>query len=162
MPNIDDEIRRRVDAFVADLRTLINRAALETVSRALGAVAAGPEARPAPARPAPARRAARKRPPVRTAIAKPAVAKPAAARATPAPAPAGERPKGAKRPKAELARVQARLLGHIEAKPGQRIEQISAELRLPTKDLCLPARKLAAEGSILSRGVKRATTYWPR
>jgi len=37
MPSIDDEIRSKTDAFVSNLTVLIRRAALESVSAALGA-----------------------------------------------------------------------------------------------------------------------------
>lgn len=75
---------------------------------------------------------------------------------------ASRRPKGAKRSPAQLANLQQRLLGHIKANPGQRIEQIGAALHVPTKELALPAKKLLADKAIRTRGQKRATAYFPK
>ena len=53
MPNIDTEIRAVVDSFVEQLRTLIRRAALESVQDALGdrgAAPRGPKPKNAPSR----------------------------------------------------------------------------------------------------------------
>ena len=40
MPNIDDEIRSKTEAFARELTVLVRRAALESVSAALGSSAA--------------------------------------------------------------------------------------------------------------------------
>lgn len=73
----------------------------------------------------------------------------------------GRRPKGAKRPKAEIAEMQERVHAHIKANPGQRIEQINKVLGTRTSDLTLPLKKLIADGSITTKGARRATTYLP-
>ncbi len=57
MANLDQEIRARVDAFVAEISELIRRAALETVKQALGGAG---EARVTPRIAAPRRKAAAK------------------------------------------------------------------------------------------------------
>lgn len=71
------------------------------------------------------------------------------------------RSKGAKRPKSEIAEIQARVLDHIKSNPGQRIEQINKVLGTRTSDLTLPLKKLIADGSITTKGARRATTYLP-
>jgi hypothetical protein len=76
------------------------------------------------------------------------------------PAGAG-RVKGAKRPPAELVKLQERVHEFIASNPGLRIEQINKELGTSTRDLALPLRKLIADGEIHSTGAKRATTYFP-
>lgn len=67
--------------------------------------------------------------------------------------------KGTKRPKAEVAALQVRLLRHIVANPNQRVEQINKVLGTRTADLRLPIKKLLAAGSISATGIRRATTY---
>jgi hypothetical protein len=74
----------------------------------------------------------------------------------------GRRRKGAKRSSVEIQRLQDRLLTAIQANPGQRKEQLGAVLKAPTKELMLVTNKLLAAGAIRKRGVKRATTYYPR
>lgn len=76
-------------------------------------------------------------------------------------APSLRRSKGAKRPKTEIAEIQARVLKHIQDNPGQRIEQINKVLETRTADLTLPLKKLIADGSITTKGARRATTYLP-
>ena|SRR5687768_6268266 len=71
------------------------------------------------------------------------------------------RRKGAKRPAELLAKTQTVLFDHIKKNPGQRIEEIGKALRIPTKDLSLPAKKLLATKKIATKGQKRATTYFP-
>lgn len=70
------------------------------------------------------------------------------------------RGKGAKRSSGQLDRLQSRVMEFVTANPGMRIEQINKELGTSTRDLQLPIRKLIANGSLKSKGEKRATTYF--
>ncbi len=81
-------------------------------------------------------------------------------RATPNVGAVAERSKGAKRPKDELAALQARVLEFIVGHPGLRVEQINAQLGTTTADLALPLRNLIAAKAIRTKGKKRATTYF--
>jgi hypothetical protein len=71
------------------------------------------------------------------------------------------RPPGTKRTVAELVYLRNALLEHIAQHPGQRMEELTAALGVPRRELNLPLRKLVAEGRLHSRGHKRATTYYP-
>jgi len=174
MLTIHDEIRSRTDAFVNELAGLIQKAALEAVSKALGAglTAAAPKA--APAKPAaPAKKAA----PVAKAPAKKAPSAPAAkpapiAKAPAKAAPAGKgapakkpaavkRPLGAKRPPEEIAKLVERLGQYIQQNPGQGVEVIGKALNTPTSELSLPIKKLLGAKKIRFEGQKRATKYFP-
>ncbi len=170
MPNIDDEIRLKTEAFVTSLAAVIKQAALDAVSQVLGRdTHAAPAAPAAPA----AKRGRPAKAPVKAAPVKaPAKAAPAKAPAAPvrAAAPAAptskkaaaaKRAPGEKRPPAELAKLTDRLGEYIKAHPGLRIEAIGKALSTPTKDLSLPIKKLLAGKKIRSEGLKRATEYFP-
>jgi len=85
--------------------------------------------------------------------------------ALPGRAPAARRaalhPKGQKRDPNVLAALVEKLAQFVSKNPGQRIEQISKALGVPTKDLVLPVKKLILEKRIKTKGQKRATTYFP-
>jgi hypothetical protein len=70
------------------------------------------------------------------------------------------RRKGQKRTAEGLAELTSALLGHIKAHPGHRIEQIAVALKLPTKELKLPAQKLLAGKTIKTKGQRRGTHYF--
>ncbi len=176
MANIDDEIRSKTEAFVSDLTVLVRRAALESVSAALGGVSGGGahKATVAAAIPVAAKRGPGRPRKVATAapapVAKaPAVKTPVSAKAAPAPAAkapvskkaaAPKRASGEKRPPAELVKLTEKLGEYIKAHPGLRIEFIGKALATPTKDLTLPIKKLLAGKKIRSEGQKRATEYF--
>jgi hypothetical protein len=68
--------------------------------------------------------------------------------------------KGRKRPAGDLERLSARLLDHVKANPGQRIEQINRALGTRTPELRGPVVKLIATKEIKTKGQRRATTYF--
>lgn len=70
--------------------------------------------------------------------------------------------KGAKRSPEALEILTRKLLGYITKNPGERIEQIGVGLGLPTKELVLPAKKLIGDGSVRTKGAKRATAYFSK
>ena len=174
MPNIEDEIRSKTEAFIANLTVLIKRAALESVSAALGGAAVATVAAPAQVaaqrgrgRP---KKIATPAPVAKAAPATPATKAPVAAKATKAAPAAILPPQGAglqeaaafgeKRPPAELAKLTEKLGEYIKAHPGLRIEPIGKALGTPTKELSLPIKKLLAAKKIRSEGQKRATEYF--
>jgi hypothetical protein len=165
MLNIDDEIRSKTQAFATELAALVRRAALESVSTALGGVTASAPfpvaARRGPGRP---KKAVAPAPAARTSASVKASKAPAkAAPASKAPASRKappKRPFGAKRPPAELAKLTEKLGEYIQAHSGLRIEAISKALGTPTKELNLPMKKLLAAKKVRSEGHKRATEYF--
>ena len=75
---------------------------------------------------------------------------------------ASARAKGAKRsPEAIEAQTKA-LHAAIKKAPGSSIEQLSAELKISTKDLALPVLKLWDAKSIRTTGQKRGTKYFAK
>jgi hypothetical protein len=141
MPKQQD-IRALVDQFVSDLSTHVREQALETVRAALGDGAA----RRGPGRP----RKAGKRGPGRP--------RKAAARRGPG------RPRKAagrvRRSSADLEATADKLLAHVRANAGQRLEEIGRELDTPTAGLKRPIQMLVAEGKLRTEGQKRGTRYF--
>lgn len=68
---------------------------------------------------------------------------------------------GGKRTAQEIQVTTNKLLSAIHTAPGSRIEYLSAQLNIPTKELALSVKKLLANGQIRAKGQKRATTYAP-
>ena len=134
MANISDTIRAALDAFVDDISSLIQQAALESVEAALAGASTIPGRRGRGAR----------------------TAAPAFAALSPT------RKKGAKRSPEELEQLIKQLHGYIAKNPGQRIEQIAQSLDISTKELNLPAKKLISEKKLSTKGQKRATTYFAK
>lgn len=69
---------------------------------------------------------------------------------------------GKKRSPADLEALTKALGAYIAKHPGQRIEQIGEGMSYATKALILPVKKLIADGSIKTKGVKRATSYFSK
>lgn len=139
MTEIENRINALVTNFISEVSRLAQAAALETLKAALGGATV----------------------PVVRDIRVGKAAKPAASATGGAAAAAAKRAKGEKRPKAEIAQVQDKVLAHIRANPGQRIEQINKVLGTRTPDLALPLKKLIADGAVATKGARRATTYFP-
>ena len=138
MANISDTIRAALDAFVTDLSSLIQEAALESVEQALA------EASTIPGRGGRGARGARAGAPSFVSLS------------------SQSRKKGAKRTPEELEQLIKKLHGYIAKNPGQRIEQIAQGLDISTKELNLPAKKLISEKKLSTKGQKRATTYFAK
>jgi hypothetical protein len=144
MPDLESQIRARIDAFVTDINDLVRQAALEVVNDAL---LGGP--RGARARGRGARRGRR------------AQAGYAEVPQLATGAPARARRKGERRTPEELAATLERLATYITQNPGQGIEAIGKGMNTPTRELTLPIRKLLADKRIRKRGQKRSTKYYP-
>lgn len=133
--DIEREIRSHVDAFVAELTTLIRRAAIESVQEAIGGLA-----EPAPRRGRPRKTAA-------------------AAAPSPAPTRRRGRKKRVRRSSADVSNVSEQALSFVRANPGCSVGDIGAALGLSTKELRLPLLKLIADGKLRTTGRKRGTRY---
>lgn len=73
----------------------------------------------------------------------------------------GRRPRGGKRTPEELEQTAEELYAHIQANPGERMEEIAKAMGTTTRDLALPVKKLLADRRIRTEGQKRATRYYP-
>jgi hypothetical protein len=137
MNDLSDQISKLVDEFVSQVTALARKAAMDTLSTALGSAAPGGGNGVGRGR-------GRGR-----------------GRIVAAPSGSSRLPKGAKRPPGEIAQLKDQVFAHITSNPGQRIEQINKELATSTRELSLPLKKLIAEGAVTTQGEKRATTYFP-
>lgn len=131
------EIRDRIEDFLAGLEELVTRAALESVQQALGSAALGGVSRDS--------------------------APTLASKGNRAVAPsAGGKAKRGKRTGEEVDALADKLLKYIAKHPGQRMEQISAGMNMSSKELTLPLQKLKNEKRLKTKGQKRATEYSAR
>ena len=148
-----EEIERSTTSAVARV--------LASASQALGGSVAAtspvvsPPAPPAPvAPPVASPRKSRPRP-----AAKPVAASPAKRPATKKPA---ARAYGAKRSPEEFNKIRTRLLAHVIANPGQRVEQITKATGLTTRAVNLPFKKLVAEGLVRTEAEARDRVHRDR
>jgi hypothetical protein len=144
-PDLDRQIRDRIETFVQELGSLVRQSAVHAVASALGE---GAPIRRGPGRPR-----------SNGASAGAAVAP---VRRGPGRPPGGGRRKGEKRAPEQLAALVDKLFSAIKSKPGQRIEEIASALGSSTKELTLPAKKLISEKRVSTKGQKRATRYFAR
>lgn len=133
MPDLQRQINDRVAAFVSDVTEIARQAAMETLTHALDSGSGNGAA--TSRRPAPSN-----------------YAQPTTARRGRG---------GGKRTHEELEQTAGSLKAHIEAHPGQRMEEIARALGSTTRDLALPVKKLLADKQIRTEGQKRATKYFP-
>ena len=129
---LQKELRKRIEAFVADLETLVREAALQAVADALGVGTLEARERPASVS-------------TRRARAKPEPKKPASKRV--------------RRTAEDLERIENAIFDYVAKNPGKRAEEIKAALQIPTASWALPVKKLVDEGRLVARGAKRSTTY---
>ena len=138
---IQAQLQERIEAFAADVTTILQQAVADSVSDVLAGTAAKP------ARRAPAAKVGRKAKTKTKAKAK---------------AKGKRRAKGAKRSPAELVQLEKGLLREVKRKGGRRIEEIAESLGASTKDLTLPMKKLIGGKKVKSKGQRRATRYTAR
>jgi len=134
--DLDRTIRTRIDSFLLELSGLVKKAALESVHQALGE---GYAPRFGSGR-------------TRTV----------AMRRGTAPRKISTRGVRGKRSSEQVDQAAARVLAHVKSKPGQRLEEIGAALKTPTKILKLPVSKLLAAKKLKTKGQKRGTKYFVR
>ena len=143
--DIESQIRSRIEAFTEELASLVKLAALESVNEALGGAA--PARRPG----RPRKTSGRKTKSVRRAKA----GRPKATKARKA--------KGGKRIRRSPEQLEAMaetVLTHVRANPGDRLEQISAKLRIPSKELKRPVAALLDAKKLRTTGQRRGTKYF--
>jgi hypothetical protein len=129
--SLDQDLRSRIDSFVADLTAAVKAQAVQAVRDALGDGAAVP-ARRGPGRP-------RKN----------------AAAAAPA-----RRGRRGKRSSEDVQAMAEQVLAYVKANEGARLEQISAGMGVASKDLKLPVQKLLEGNQVRTEGQKRGTKYF--
>jgi hypothetical protein len=136
VPNFEQMISQRVQAFVTEITELARQQALETLSSALVAGGRGRPGRPKNGHVGqPARVTGRR---------------------------GGGRDRGGnRRSPEEIDRASQALLSEIQSNPGLRVEQIGRALGAATKDLTLPLKKLLSQKMVRSEGQRRATRYFP-
>jgi hypothetical protein len=134
MSDVERRIQERVEAFVQELSVLVRQSVLDSVNDALGGESSGA------ARGRGGRRPAR---PARAA---------GAGRA---------RRKGQKRSPVELERLVGSVRNYVQKNPGQGVEKMARDLGANSRELVLPIKKLIKEGTVRTRGEKRATKYFP-
>jgi hypothetical protein len=131
---IDSELRARIDSFVAELSAMVKASAMSAVQEALGDGSA--PVRRGPGRPhkiaaaADGERAVRRR---------------------------GMR---AKRSFEDVQAMADQVLSYVKEHDGQRLEEISAGLGVPSTELKLPVGKLLAGKQVRTEGQKRGTKYF--
>lgn len=142
--SIEQELREQVDAFVVDITAIVRQTTLETVYEALGARDRGSAARAPGTRRGPRSGA--------TATRKKKAGRKAAK--------TGARKSSGRRTSEDIEQIADELLAHVRAHPGQRLEEISAEIGMPTAELKRPVLLLAGKGRIRTKGQKRGTRYF--
>ena len=68
--------------------------------------------------------------------------------------------KGGKRSSASMDEMQATLLAHVKANPGQRGEQIASALKTDVGTMRLPMKKLIAARAVRTEGQRRGMMYF--
>ncbi len=133
MSTLDNEIRSRVESFVADISSLIRQAAVDAAVNALrgqgGGVVGYTGAKRGP--------------------------KPGMAAARRAAAGGGR----IRRTEAQIQQTMSKVLSFIESNAGSRSEEIRASLNLTAPQTADSLKRLLSEKSIKSKGQRRGTTY---
>jgi hypothetical protein len=158
MSNSENRIRELVDSFVNELSQVIRDTAVTDILTVLDGLA--PEHRSRTVRPSATRRKVGR--PRKTEAAPKEEVKPRPQKGRKVKSRPAARKPGEKRSPEEIARTTAKLLAHVEAHPGQRIEEIGKQLAVATRDLALPVQRLMAQKRISTKGKRRATKYFPR
>lgn len=135
----DHAIRIRIDAFLAELSELVRSAALGSVHAVLGG------------EPAPGRSRGPGRPRGSGRLRK------SAGRARRAVTPTSKR---VRRSAEDLEKIAARVLAHVKANAGHRLEQIGRALKVETAVLKRPIQNLLAGRKLRTTGQKRGTMYF--
>lgn len=138
MNSLEPAIRKLVEAFVLSLEAAVRKSALEAVAEVLGAP------------PSASRRAA---PPQRRASTAPVRKARAALLGRSKPS------ARVRRSAAQIEAAGARIVAHVEKHPGARAEDIRAALSIPKSEWTLTIKRLVDTSRLVTKGVKRQTTY---
>ncbi len=141
--HIERQLRDHVETFVAEISEIVREATLASVYAALGSTQDG-AARGPRRKSAGRKRAARKSASPKTAARKSAARKKS----------------GRHRSSDEIAALGKDFLDYVRATPGQRLEEISAGIGVPTSELKRPVMLLGEAGKIRTEGQKRGTRYY--
>jgi len=145
--NVERAFQRAGDAFVADLRVLIQKATHEALQQALSEAKASSKQQLSlrldvePVSPEPV---------------SPEPLKTVKASASPEPE------RLSKRDQEAVDRLADQVLDYIEGRPGERLEEISAGLGVSAKDLTLPMRLLVRENHLRLVGEEPTAAYYAR
>jgi hypothetical protein len=142
---IDAQIRARIESFTHELAELVKHTAVESVQEALGGSAA------------PARRRGPGRPRKATSVRRKPGRRPGRLRKAKATAKASKR---VRRTAENLEALAGKVLAHVKANAGHRLEQISAGLKIASKELKRPVATLVETKKLRTEGQKRGTRYY--
>lgn len=140
--NVERAFQRAGDAFVADLRVLIQKATHEALQQALSE----------------AKASSKQQLSLRLDVepVSPEPLKTVKASASPEPE------RLSKRDQEAVDRLADQVLDYIEGRPGERLEEISAGLGVSAKDLTLPMRLLVRENHLRLVGEEPTAAYYAR
>ena len=127
---IDAQIRARIESFTHELAELVKRAALESVQDALNGGT-------------PTRR-------TKKARGRPRATKPAKRASS----------RSGRRSPEQIEAMGKKILAHVKANQGHRLEEISAALKIASKELKRPVSTLMEAGKLRTEGQKRGTKYY--
>jgi hypothetical protein len=142
--NIDQEIRARIEFFAEELAALVRQAAVESVQTALGQGRRGP-GRPRKAVGRRVRRVQRRAKGARRGPGRPRKG-------------AGKR---VRRSSGQIEALATRVFAHVKSNQGQRLEEISRALKIPSSELKRPVATLMDAKRLRTKGQKRGTQYFP-
>lgn len=144
MKTTDQQLHALIEAFVADLSSIVQSATLDAVRQAIQSIDSSRPAFSAPRAPA-------TKPAAKTY--KAASSKPSAG--------AGPARRGRK-PDPQTERAAEMLVEYIKANPGQRLEEIGQGLRTPTVKLKRGLVRLVNLKQVRTEGKRRGTRYFSR
>ena len=166
--DIDTEIRDQIESFLEEISQLVKASALEAVHDVLGEGGTSAPARRSTKKRATKKRATKKRATKKRATKKRATKKRAtkkraskksSAKAA-APKGTGRRGRPRRQSDAVLARLSTRVTQFVSKNPGARLEEISAALKTPSKDLKRPVADMLDSKQLRKAGEKRGTKYF--
>lgn len=144
MKTTDQQLHALIEAFVADLSSIVQSATLDAVRQAIQSIDSSRPAFSAPRAPA----------------TKPAAKTYKAASSKPS---AGTGPaRRGRKPDPQTERAAEMLVEYIKANPGQRLEEIGQGLRTPTVKLKRGLVRLVNLKQVRTEGKRRGTRYFSR
>ncbi len=161
--DIDSEIRDQIETFLEEISQLVKASALEAVHEVLGESGSSAPARRTTKKRATKKRATKKRSTKKRATKKRSTKKRATKKRSTKAAGAkgtGRRGRPRRQSDAVLARLAGRVTQFVTKNPGARLEEISAALKTPSKDLKRPVSDMLDSKQLRKSGEKRGTKYF--